>query len=355
MNFDRVVLVAGTRPEFVKLHPVAMSLGAAGVDTLLLTTEQHWSPAMKDAFFDELVWPCPVRSLGISARDPLGLVAEISRTLPVMLESGDLVVVEGDTTSVLGAAIVANKLGRPLAHVEAGLRSYDFRMPEEHNRRVCDHLSDLLFAPTEGDAQHLRDEHCPGSVSVTGNTVLDAVRQNMPRARPAENIGHDFVLVTLHRQENVDSPAFLEEISEFFRCVEVRCVFPVHPRTVDKLNTHGLWETIAGLPNVDIREPMGYLTFLDAMRRSRVIVTDSGGIQEEATAPEIRRPAIVLRRSTERQAAIDAGFSILAPVVASRLVSAVSDLSWFRPAAASPFGDGHAADIITAALRSSVG
>jgi UDP-N-acetylglucosamine 2-epimerase (non-hydrolysing) len=350
MNFERVVLVAGTRPEFVKLHPVAVALDAVGVNTLLVTTEQHSSPAMKGAFLEELRWPCPSTSLDISARDALGLVAEIARTLPARLTSGDLVMVEGDTTSVLAAAIVANKLGLPLAHVEAGLRSYDLRMPEEHNRRVCDHLSDLLFAPTELDAQHLRDERCLGVVLVTGNTVLDAVRQNMSRARSAENIGQDFVLVTLHRQENVDSPAFLGEIAEFLSCVETRCVFPIHPRTVDRLKAHGLWDAIVRLPNVDVREPMGYLTFLDAMRRSRAIVTDSGGIQEEATAPEIRRPAIVLRRSTERPAAVDAGFSILAPVVASTLAAAVKDLSWFRPAAASPFGDGHAAQAIVAAL-----
>jgi UDP-N-acetylglucosamine 2-epimerase (non-hydrolysing) len=355
VNFQRVVLVAGTRPEFVKLHPVAVALNAAAVETLLITTEQHSSATMKGAFFDELQWPCRVTSLGTSARDALALVAEIARTLPGQLTKTDLVMVEGDTTSVLAAAIVANKLSLPLAHVEAGLRSYDLRMPEEHNRRVCDHLSDLLFAPTELDAQHLRDEQCPGSVRLTGNTVLDAVRQNMPRARPAQGIGDDFVLVTLHRQENVDSRAFLVEISEFLRGVDARCVFPVHPRTVDKLKSHGLWEAIVRLPNVDVREPMGYLTFLDAMRRSRAIVTDSGGIQEEATAPEIRRPAIVLRRSTERQAAIDAGFSILASVVATSLVRAVDDLSWFRPAAVSPFGDGHAAEQIASALRAATG
>lgn len=350
MSVERVVLVAGTRPEFVKLHPVALALSAVGMNSVLVTTEQHWSPTMKGAFLEELPWPCAVESLGITSREPLALVSEILRTLPTHLRARDLVVIEGDTTSVLAAAIVANKLLLPLAHVEAGLRSYDLRMPEEHNRRVCDHLSDLLFAPTEVDAQHLRDEQCPGSVIVTGNTVLDAVRQNMSRARPAEKIGEDFVLVTLHRQENVDSPEFLREIAEFLRCVQARCVFPVHPRTVDKLKSHGLWDAIVGLPNVDVREPMGYLTFLDAMRGSRVIVTDSGGIQEEATAPEIRRPAVVLRRSTERPAAVDAGFSILAPVVASTLVTAVTDLSWFRPTPASPFGDGHAAEAIVRSL-----
>lgn len=352
MNFDRVVLVAGTRPEFVKLHPVAMALQDAGLEAVLVTTEQHWSPTMKGAFLEELQWPCPIESLGISSREPLALLSEIARTLPSHLRVGDLVMVEGDTTSVLAAALVANKIGLPLAHVEAGLRSYDLRMPEEHNRRICDHISDLLFAPTTADAQHLRDERCPGAITVTGNTVVDAVRQNMPRAQLAEDIGDDFVLVTFHRQENVDSSAFLKEVVTFLTCVPARCVFPVHPRTVDKLRTHGLWDALNALPNVRLREPMGYLPFLDAMRRARVIVTDSGGIQEEATAPEIRRPVIVLRRSTERVPAIDAGFSILAPAVADTLVSRVNDLSWFRPAAVSPFGDGHAAEAITAALLS---
>ncbi len=350
MSFDRAVLVAGTRPEFVKLHPVAMALSAAGTNTTLVTTEQHWSASMKGAFLEELAWPCPIESLGLGVRDPLGLLAEVVRTLPERLHAGDLVMVEGDTTSVLAAALVANKLSFPLAHVEAGLRSYDLRMPEEHNRRLCDHLADLLFAPTELDARHLREERCPGTIVVTGNSVLDAVRQNIARARPAEGIGDGFVLVTLHRQENVDSPEFLTEIARFLRSVGTRCVFPIHPRTVDKLKRFGLWAELTSLPNVDVREPMGYLAFLDAMRRARAIVTDSGGIQEEATAPEIRRPTIVLRRSTERVSAIEAGFSVLSAPDAERLRERVADLSWFRPADRSPFGDGHAAEAIVAAL-----
>jgi UDP-N-acetylglucosamine 2-epimerase (non-hydrolysing) len=129
MKVNRVVLVAGTRPEFVKLHPVASALHRAGVDTVLVTTEQHWSPTMKGAFLEELLWPCSVESLGITAREPLALLSEVARTLPAHLRARDLVTVEGDTTSVLAAALVANKMGLPLAHVEAGLRSYSSRQP----------------------------------------------------------------------------------------------------------------------------------------------------------------------------------------------------------------------------------
>lgn len=344
----RVVLVAGTRPEFIKLHPLALALATARIETILITTQQHWSASMRDAFIEELRWPCPVEPLAVTAREPLALLAELFHALPARLREGDIVIVEGDTTSVLGAAVVANKLRLTLGHVEAGLRSYDLRMPEEHNRRVVDHLADHLFAPTALDAEHLRDERCAGVVDVTGNTVLDAVRLNASRAVRPESDGH--VLVTLHRQENVDAPAFLTEIVRFLRSVDRPCLFPVHPRTEEKLRQLGAWEELAGLTHVRVCGPMGYLAFLGAMQAARVIVTDSGGIQEEATAPEIRRPAIVLRRSTERMAAVTEGFSRLAPTAAAEIKQLVNDLSWFRPAARSPFGDGHASEAIVAAL-----
>jgi UDP-N-acetylglucosamine 2-epimerase (non-hydrolysing) len=355
MKFDRVVLVAGTRPEFVKLHPVAVALSAAGVNTLLVTTEQHSSPVMKDAFLEKLEWTCKITSLRISASDALGLLAEIARTLPAQLTRGDLVMVEGDTTSVLAAAIVANKLGFPLAHIEAGLRSYDLRMPEEHNRRVCDHLADELFAPTDLDARHLLEERVPGRVHVVGNTVIDAVRQNMSRIAAVPSLGEGYVLITLHRQENVDHASFLAELVRFLESVDTPCVFPVHPRTRDKLTAAGLWDRVRSLRHVRILEPLDYLTFLAAMRDAAVVLTDSGGVQEEATAPEIHRPVIVVRRSTERVPAIDAGFSILAPADAGRLTELVHDRSWFRASGASPFGDGHAAEAIVRCLTDAPG
>ena len=308
---------------------------------------------MRDTFIEELRWPCPVEPLAVTAREPLVLLAEIFLALPARLRDGDVVLVEGDTTSVLGAAIVANKHRLTLGHVEAGLRSHDLRMPEEHNRRVVDHLSDHLFAPTEEDAAHLREERCPGLVHVTGNTVLDAVRLNAPHAERPRSEGH--VLVTLHRQENVDDPAFLAEIVSFLRSAERPCLFPVHPRTEEKLRQFGMWDELASLAHVGLCAPMGYLAFLGAMQAARVIVTDSGGIQEEATAPEIRRPAVVLRRLTERTAAVTAGFSRLVPVKAQEIRTLVEDLSWFQPGAGSPFGDGHASAAIVAALAPVLG
>ncbi len=350
MSFDRVVLVAGTRPEFVKLHPVALALHEVGLPAVLIATNQHRTALMKDAFLEQLVWPCEVETLAVGAQDPLVMLAEILTTLPARLRKGDLVMAEGDTTSVLAAHIVANKLGLRLAHVEAGLRSYDLRMPEEHNRRVCDHLADELFAPTEFDAAHLRDEKAPGRVHVVGNTVMDAVRQNSARIGAVPKLGDGYVLVTLHRQENVDHEPFLSEIVRFFETIDMPCVFPVHPRTRDKLARAGLWDRFASLEHVRILEPLDYLAFLAAMRDAAVIVTDSGGVQEEATAPEIRRPVVVVRRSTERVPAVEAKYSVLAPGEARRLVQLVRDRAWFQPGAASPFGDGHAAEKIARCL-----
>jgi UDP-N-acetylglucosamine 2-epimerase (non-hydrolysing) len=343
------VLVAGTRPEFVKLHPLALALEERNIPTLLIVTNQHYSALMKDSFLEQLTWPCAIHDLGVTAKAPLPLLGEIMLRLPAVLAAGDLVVVEGDTSSVLAGALVANKAGYPLAHVEAGLRSYDLRMPEEHNRRLCDHVSDYLFAPTELDAQHLRDERCPGRTFVVGNTVLDAVRQNIHRVQGAPLPG-DYILLTLHRQENVDREPFLREIIRFLGKLDVDWLFPIHPRTRDRLEAAGLLTQLAGLPRGHVVVPMDYLAFLAAMRYARVIVTDSGGVQEEATTPEIRRPVIVLRASTERVPAIEAGFSVLARPDSGVLSGLVNDLSWFRPTEQSPFGDGHAAERIVGAL-----
>ncbi len=350
MSFERAVLVAGTRPEFVKLHPVALALHAARIPAVLLATNQHRTALMRDAFLEQLVWPCPIETLPVGAQEPLAMLSEILTALPPRLRAGDLVVAEGDTSSVLAASLVANKLGLPLAHVEAGLRSYDLRMPEEHNRRMCDHIADYLFAPTAFDAAHLREEKAPGHVFVVGNTVMDAVRQNVSRIASVPKLGDGYVLVTLHRQENVDQEPFLVELVRFLESIELPCVFPVHPRTRDRLSRAGLWDRVAALRHVRVLEPLNYLAFLAAMRDARVIVTDSGGVQEEATAPEIRRPVVVVRRSTERVPALEAHYSVLARGEATELVRLVNDLSWFRPSEPSPFGDGRSGEAIVRAL-----
>lgn len=351
---QRVVLIVGTRPEFIKLHPVAVALAEAEIPTVLLTTNQHWSAMMRDTFLQQLHWPCPIEMLDVEPTDPLSLLAALIGSIPGRLDRSDMVVVEGDTNSVLAASIAANKLGLPLCHVEAGLRSYDLRMPEEHNRRICDHLSDLLFCPTQADYQHLQAENCLGEAHVVGNTVLDAVRMNFANTPLAPPIADRYMLVTLHRQENVDDDLFLQNIVAFLKRLPWTSLFPVHPRTEQRLRQSGLLREIEGDPRIRLTAPMDYTSFLAAMRFASVILTDSGGIQEEATAPEIRRPVVVLRKSTERVPAVEAGFSVLSDAGSPDLDGLVTDLSWFRPADASPFGDGHAAPKIASIIRSTM-
>lgn len=345
----RIVLVAGTRPEFVKLHPLAISLRGRGADVTLITTGQHRGISMRDQFIDRLNWPCQVERLeDVGAQDPLQFLASVLKQLPAHLRANDTVVAQGDTNSVLAATLVAKKLGLQSVHLEAGLRSYDLRMPEEHNRRICDHVADLLFAPTELDARHLIEEQCPGRTHTVGNTVMDAVRVNALRAPKNDSPGD--VLVTVHRQENLADDEFVHALTSFLKNLTPTCLFPIHPRTRDALTRNGALPQIAANAAVRLSEPLDYLEFLSAMRAARVIVTDSGGVQEEATAPEIRRPVVILRRSTERTQAIDSGFSTLAPFDAEQIADLVRDLSWFRPPKDSPFGDGHAADRVAEIL-----
>jgi UDP-N-acetylglucosamine 2-epimerase (non-hydrolysing) len=241
-----------------------------------------------------------------TAKALVGIEKELKNTRP------DVVLVEGDTNAVLSAALAAVKLGIPVGHIEAGLRSYDLRMPEEHNRRLTDHASDFLFAPTEKAAQTLKQENVWGKIAVTGNTIIDALESRLPHARRRSNLITklgltDYVLLTLHRTENVDNSDILEGLVKGILSFEWDIVFPAHPRTVRRLKEDKLYEKFEKANNIHIIEPVGYLDFLALMDQCTFIMTDSGGIQEEVTAPSINKRAFVLRTSTERQEAVESG------------------------------------------------
>jgi len=238
--------------------------------------------------------------------------------------------------------------------VEAGLRSYDLRMPEEHNRKVTDHLSSLLLAPTRNNARTLRNEHVHGKIHVTGNTVIDACLRNMPVALKKSRIMDDldleqnsYALATVHRAENVDDPKVLSNFVEVFEHSPRPVLLPLHPRTVKNARRFGLWKRLSTSNNIKVIDPVGYWDFLVLMKNSAFILTDSGGIQEECTAPNIRRKCFVLRTSTERQEAVDAGFADLVGVEPEKILFRVLD--WWHgggkvPKKKSPFGDGKAAE-----------
>jgi len=268
-----------------------------------------------------------------------------------------IVLVEGDTNGVLASALAAVKLNVSVGHVEAGLRSFDLRMPEEHNRRLVDHLSKYLFAPTEIARKNLEKESVWGNIYVTGNTVIDAVMQHIPLAERKSNIMDEirfrrFALVTAHRAENVDDPVVLKNFVDAFAKAPIPVVYPIHPRSRKRLRQQKMLSKIAQAKNVQLLPPLGYFDFLVLMKNCEMIITDSGGIQEEATAPPIRKPVLVIRLSTERPEAVEAGFAKVTGVEKHNILTMMEKTLNERRGLpeTSPYGEGMAAQKIVEVL-----
>ncbi len=343
-------VVVGTRPEIIKMAPVIHELRRRDVDFALVHSGQHYDANLSQVFFEDLDLPLPDLDLETGS----GTQAEQTAAALINLEElfldskPDLVLVEGDTNTTLAGALAAAKLGIRVGHVEAGLRSYDRRMPEEHNRRLADHLSAYLFAPTALAANILRGEGCWGAIHVTGNPVIDACLRFGPKAANApilRTLPFDrFALATAHRAENVDDPVVLREFVRVFTECPVPVVYPLHPRTRERLRAAGLEDILEASENVRLLPPVGYLDFLALLIRCAFVLTDSGGIQEEVTAPDIRKKAFVLRESTERPEAVEAGYAEIvgtraAPIL--KRIAAFLEAPW-APKTPSPFGGGDA-------------
>jgi UDP-N-acetylglucosamine 2-epimerase (non-hydrolysing) len=346
------------------MAPVLYSLKKSDTPFVLAHTGQHYSRQLSNIFFSELDLPAPDYHLILKSSSPVEECSEIMSRLGRIFNHtpGCMVVVEGDTNSVVSAAISANKCNIDVAHVEAGLRSYDLRMPEEYNRRITDHLSRLLFAPTVGAMRNLRKENCGGKIFVTGNSVIDACEMFMPRALKRSRVLNEvvlepFVLATFHRTENVDNPQVLSNIVSAMLTVPLNFVIPLHPRTKKRLSLFGLWTKIRNARNIQLLSPVGYFDFLVLMKNCLFIMTDSGGIQEEATSPSIRKLVVVARESTERPEAVAAGFARVAGTSRSSLAKAIQRTSEDAAApsrSVSPFGDGAAGERIASILRHSL-
>ena len=358
---DSVTFVLGTRPEIVKLAPLARLFGERA---RVAYTGQHYDALMSEIFFTECGLRAPDALLEVGGQtraEQIGLaLGRLDRCFAAGAPSA--VVVQGDTNSALAGALAANARGIPLVHVEAGLRSHDRAMPEEHNRVLIDHVADLLCAPTEANAANLRAEGIdPRRVAVTGNTVVEALLEALPqpaqRAKLLAESGVEagrYVLATVHRPENTDDAVRLGAImSELTALGEAGwpVLFPVHPRTRAALRI----AYPGGLPErVVMCEPLGYRDFLALAAECALLVSDSGGIQEEATV--LRRPLIVVRRSTERPEALD-GFAVLVepgPAIgehARRLLADVPGVLRRLDGLRSPFGDGQASPRIEALIR----
>ncbi len=354
----KIAIVVGTRPEIVKMAPVVRACRTRDVPYVLLHTGQHYSYELDRVFFEELGLPAPRRNLDVGSGSQAYQIGAIVAGLEPLLraERPDVVLVEGDTNSVLAAALAANKTGIAVGHVEAGLRSYDRRMPEEINRILTDHLSDHLFAPTGTAHDILRGENIPAArIHLTGNTVVDELILQRPRAERAELFTRfqvaagRYALATIHRPENTDDRArlggILRGVGEAAKALRLPVLAPLHPRTTTRLAAFGLDVDRA----IRVLPPLGYLDFLGLLAGAALTLTDSGGLQEEACC--LRVPCVTLRDSTERPESVDVGANLLAGADPARIVDAARRMHARPRDWPNPFGDGASGLRIVDALR----
>jgi UDP-GlcNAc3NAcA epimerase len=349
----KVLSVVGARPQFIKAAPVSRALRRVARE-VLVHTGQHYDYDMSAIFFEELHIPTPDYDLGVGSGPHGWQTGQILSHIEEVLleEQPDWVLVYGDTNSTLAGALAAVKLHIPLAHVEAGLRSFNRQMPEEHNRVLTDHAADLLLCPTQTAVSHLAREGVTRGVHLVGDVMYDAVLYNTALAEQRSDallrLGlapGGYVLATIHRPSNADEPVRLRAILAALQALAADCpvVFPVHPRTRRRL----VEPEVSSTPGLRLVEPVGYLDMLMLERHARLILTDSGGVQKEAYFFSV--PCLTLRSETEWVETVDTGWNRL---VGDDLASIVRLAREFRPTGSPPplFGDGHAAEQIAALL-----
>jgi UDP-N-acetylglucosamine 2-epimerase (non-hydrolysing) len=354
-----IAFIVGTRPELIKTAPVIHELARRRARLEIVHTGQHYTPELDEIFFRELALPAPWRNLAVGSKDAVAQVAAILNGVADALRAlrPRIVLVQGDTNTVLGGALAAHKLGIPVAHLEAGLRSDDWKMPEEGNRVLAGHVAALHFCPTPLQAARLAAEGIRRGVYVVGNTVVDAALMYSRRAaeqslilRHQELENRPFALLTMHRPSNVDDQerltALLDSLAAVSRTRALPIVFPVHPRTLDRVQAFGLGSRLAQLR---VLPPVGYLDMLALVSHARVVLTDSGGIQEEACS--LRAPCVTLRANTERPETLEVGANVLcaAPTPAEILAAVDRQLSSPRTWE-NPLGDGNSAQRVADVL-----
>ena len=356
----RLALVIGTRPEIVKMSPIIRLCKEKKIDYFMIHTGQHYDFNMDGAFFNDLQLPTPNYNLRVGSGGHAEQTAKILVGVEKILvkEKPDVTLVEGDTNSVLGGALVASKLHMKLGHVEAGLRSGDPGMPEEVNRIIADHVSDYLFAPTDVSKTNLLREGLDRQVYVTGNTVVDALKENIKIAGNKEvlevrNLSPmEYFLVTLHRVENVNDRTRLTEILSALSAIKKKyslpMVFPVHPRTRKIIDGFGL--STDGLTLV---EPLPYLEFIQLESQAKLILTDSGGVQEEACSLGV--PCVTIRENTERPETVDVGANIVAGIKSNGIIECTDIMLKANKGWLNPYGDGSAGLKIINILRTEFG
>ncbi len=350
----RIASVIGARPQFIKCAPLSREL-RKGHQEILIHTGQHYDYGMSKIFFEELQIPEPDYNLGIGSgshgEQTGAMIIALERVL--LKESPDVVLVYGDTNSTLAGALAAAKLRFKVAHVEAGLRSFDRSMPEELNRVVTDHISDILFCPTTTAMKNLEDEGIRNGAYLVGDVMVDALKFNMQLAKTKSHIlarlGIDpgsYIAVTIHRASNSDSKEHMRDIIEALGNSGKKVVIPFHPRTKKALQDYGIWDKIPS--NIVAIDPVGYLDSLRLLSSAEKIVTDSGGIQKEAFAMKV--PCITIRENTEWVETVEEGWNILVGADKVKILKAIKD---FEPPRnqGEPFGKGDACQRIARILN----
>ena len=354
----KVAVIVGTRPEIIKMAPIIKELGKRGADFFIVHTGQHYSYNMDEVFFKQLELSRANFKLEVGSGSHGEQTARVLTGVEEILkqEKPDVVLVEGDTNSVLASALAAAKLHIKVGHVEAGLRSGEKQMPEEINRTLTDHCSDYLFAPTEISKANLMCENIDEEkIFITGNTIVDALMQNLEIAKHEADVltqlnldPKNYCLVTLHRQENVDNrerfTSILEGLNRIGLEIDVPVIYPVHPRARKMIMEFNL-----NPDNLKLIEPQDYFSFIQLESHARLILTDSGGIQEEACILHV--PCVTLRDNTERPETVEVGANMLAGAKVDEILKSAhkmidKETDWF-----SPFGDGKAAEKIVDILE----
>ncbi len=352
----KLSIILGTRPEIIKMSPVTRECERRNLDYFIVHTGQHYSYNMDKVFFEQLRLPEAKYNLDIGsgshAEETGRMLISIEKVL--LKEDPDIVLVEGDTNTVLAGALAASKLHIKVGHVEAGLRSYDKRMPEEINRILTDHISDYLFVPTEKAKQILLKEGISeDKIFVTGNTIVDAIHQNLKIVKGNKHSkSRKYFLLTLHRPENVDSRArfasILEALNKIAAEFHLPVIYPIHPRSYKMIRHFNLKPC-----NIEVIKPLDFLTFLQLEANARLILTDSGGVQEEACILDV--PCVTIRDSTERPETLEVGANILVGNDSDKISESVKLMLDRENNWVNPFGDGRAGKRIIDILEGQLG
>ena len=366
----KIAVVLGTRPEIIKMAPIIDEIIKRGIDLTILHTGQHYDEEMSDNFFRDLEIPAPDYNIHVGSGSHAKQTALMMEGIEgvFMDEKPDIVLVQGDTNAVLAGSLVASKLHIAIGHVESGLRSFDMTMPEEVNRRVCDVTSTMYFIPTEQSAINLLAEgYSRTNLFITGNTVVDACFRHLEIAKKRgfdeESLASldidnmdNILTLTMHRAENVDIKSRVINIIDAIKELnDMNVIFPIHPRTKKTLQDFGLFDELNNLKHVHIIKPLGYLDFLQLTSKSTLILTDSGGLQEEAITLNV--PALTLRYNTERPETVTAGGNILVgsnkDVILENAKKILNDKEFAEKMknAPNPYGQGNSAKLTVDAIQ----